>query len=70
MPAREVPPVNVRDRVPQEAIDEVVRAIAERFQPQQIILFGSYASGDPRPESDVDLLVVMETPLKEAEQMD
>lgn len=70
MPTREVPPVNVRDRVPQEAIDEVVRAIAERFQPQQIILFGSYASGDPRPESDVDLLVVMETPLKEAEQMD
>src|SRR5205085_10297539 len=33
--------------------------IAERFRPDRIILFGSYAYGTPRKDSDVDLLVVM-----------
>lgn len=33
--------------------------IVEVFHPQQIILFGSYAEGHPREDSDVDLLVVM-----------
>ncbi len=51
-----------------QVIYTLVRRIAERFHPQQIILFGSYAYGCPRPESDVDLLVVMETALKESEQ--
>lgn len=55
-------------RVPRESIETVVRQIVERFQPEQIILFGSYAYGRPGPESDVDLLVVMDTPLKEMEQ--
>jgi predicted nucleotidyltransferase len=35
------------------------RAIAREFHPQRIVLFGSYASGQPRLDSDVDLLVVM-----------
>lgn len=68
MKAIEVPTVDKRKRIPQKAIDEVVRQIAEEFHPQKIILFGSYARGKPRPESDVDLLVVMETPLREVEQ--
>lgn len=63
-----VAPVDRRERVPQAAIDEVVRHIATAFGPEQIILFGSYAYGDPRPESDVDLLVVMDTPLRETAQ--
>lgn len=46
----------------------MVRQIAEQFHPQKIILFGSYACRVPWPESDVDLLVVMETPLREVEQ--
>ena len=53
---------------PDDAIAAVVRQIVERFQPRQIILFGSYAYGRPRPESDVDLLVVLDTPLKETVQ--
>ena len=61
-------PLNVRQRIPQQAIEETVRQIVTQFQPQQIILFGSYASGQPRPESDVDLLVVLDTPLRETEQ--
>jgi predicted nucleotidyltransferase len=55
-----VPPVTERKRIPQEAIDEVVAQIAEAFNPQKIILFGSYAFGNPQPESDLDLLVVMD----------
>ncbi|MFN0078046.1 MAG: nucleotidyltransferase domain-containing protein [Prosthecobacter sp.] len=34
-------------------------AIAERFKPQRIVLFGSHAYGRPTEDSDVDLLVVM-----------
>jgi len=32
--------------------------LVEQFQPEQVILFGSYAYGDPTKHSDVDLLVV------------
>jgi len=48
--------------VSQERIQEVVNSIAERFHPDKIILFGSYAYGTPSEDSDVDLLVVMEQP--------
>ena len=44
-----------------EAIRKVVQQIVERFHPQKVILFGSYAHGTPAKDSDVDLLVVMET---------
>ena len=40
-------------------IREYVRRVAECFQPDRIILFGSYAYGTPNEDSDVDLLVVM-----------
>jgi predicted nucleotidyltransferase len=45
--------------IPLAAIRRFARQIAERFQPEKIILFGSYAYGTPHEESDVDLLVVM-----------
>ncbi len=48
-------------RIPRRAINDVVKRIANKFDPERIILFGSYAYGKPRPYSDVDLLVVMET---------
>ena len=38
-----------------------VRKIAEVLHPHKIILFGSYTYGTPTPDSDVDLLVMMET---------
>jgi len=63
-----VPTIDKRKRIPQKAIDQVVKQIVEKFKPQKIILFGSYARGNPRPESDVDLLVVMDTPLREVKQ--
>lgn len=42
------------------AIDEMVRIIVERFDPERIVLFGSHARGTAGPDSDVDLLVVTE----------
>jgi predicted nucleotidyltransferase len=37
----------------------MVRRIVERFDPEQVILFGSHARGTAGADSDVDLLVVM-----------
>jgi predicted nucleotidyltransferase len=62
------PTVDKRVRIPEEIIRELISRIAKQFQPKRIILFGSYAYGKPRPESDVDLLVVMDTDLRESEQ--
>jgi predicted nucleotidyltransferase len=45
--------------VPLSAIRRYAKRIASRFDPDKIILFGSYASGWPHRWSDVDLLVVM-----------
>ena len=59
----EVETIDKRTRIPQEAILDVVEQIKTKFKPEKIILFGSYAHGNPRPESDVDLLVVMPTDL-------
>lgn len=44
---------------PWHAIEGMVRRIVRRFDPERIILFGSYARGTAGPDSDVDLLVVM-----------
>jgi HEPN domain-containing protein/predicted nucleotidyltransferase len=51
-----------------EAIAEAVALIAERFRPERIVLFGSRAYGVPTADSDVDLMVVMETPLPPLDQ--
>lgn len=50
------------------AIRRYVRQVAERFDPDQITLFGSHAYGALNADSDVDLLVVMPTrnPLDQA----
>ena len=62
------PTIDTRDRIPDEIIRELISRIAKEFQPRQIILFGSYAYGKPRSESDVDLLVIVDTELRESEQ--
>ena len=45
--------------IPRAVIKDYAREIAERFHPEEIILFGSYAYGKPHKDSDVDILVVM-----------
>ena len=47
-------------------IRALAKIIAEKFNPEEIILFGSHAYGKPHAWSDVDFLVVMDTPKGEA----
>jgi predicted nucleotidyltransferase len=44
-----------------KTLPKAVKKIADTLKPEKIILFGSYAYGTPTPDSDVDLLVIMET---------
>ncbi len=49
-------------RIPvSEALPAVVQRLIAALQPEKIILFGSYAYGKPTTDSDVDLLVILET---------
>ena len=45
--------------VTETLLQEITRRIVENFDPDKIILFGSHATGKARPDSDVDLLVIM-----------
>ena len=45
--------------VDQHSIRKLCDHIVREFQPERIILFGSYAYGNPTPDSDVDLVVVL-----------
>ena len=42
-------------------LKEITSKIVREHQPEKIILFGSYAWGNPGPDSDVDLFVVKKT---------
>jgi len=44
-----------------QIITRIAEKITTQYQPQKIILFGSYAWGDPTKDSDLDLLIVKET---------
>src|SRR5881275_1952406 len=45
--------------VDMHSIGEMTARIVQEFQPERIILFGSYAYGTPTADSDVDLLVIL-----------
>ncbi len=42
-------------------IFEIVDKIKQEYQPDKIILFGSYAYGHPDRDSDIDLLIIKDT---------
>lgn len=48
--------------VTKELINEMATVVAKEVNPEAIILFGSHANGNARPESDVDLLVIETAP--------
>jgi predicted nucleotidyltransferase len=58
----QVPPLNKRKRIPMKTIRALAKHIAQKFNPEEIILFGSHAYGKPTAWSDVDFLVIMDTP--------
>lgn len=51
-----------------ETLPQAIKRIVTELKPEKIILFGSYAYGNPTPDSDVDLLVIMKTKAKEIDR--
>ena len=51
-----------------DLIQEIVQRIVACYAPQKVILFGSYAYGEPNEDSDLDLLVIMDTTLPPSER--
>jgi predicted nucleotidyltransferase len=47
--------------IEKKTINEVVQRLVDVYHPLEIYLFGSYAWGHPTEDSDLDLLVVVET---------
>lgn len=54
--------------VTQEKIQEIAEKIAKEYQPEKIILFGSWAWGEPGPDSDVDLFIIKKTDKRRLER--
>ena len=42
-------------------LQQIIHRLIEGYQPQQLVLFGSLAYGEPDEDSDIDLLIVKET---------
>jgi predicted nucleotidyltransferase len=42
-------------------LDAIVQKLKKHFAPPKVILYGSYAYGNPEPDSDLDLLIIKET---------
>ena len=45
--------------VDMKGIHDFVERVVDSFSPERVILFGSYAKGNPSSDSDVDLLVIL-----------
>jgi predicted nucleotidyltransferase len=43
-------------------VHRIVEKLVAEYAPRKVILFGSYAYGKPGPDSDIDLLIIKETP--------
>jgi len=50
-------------------LTEIAQKVVQAFRPKNIILFGSYAYGKPTSDSDLDLLIVMESRDRPAERI-
>jgi len=49
----------MRDYIPKETLEEIIQRLVEGLQPEQIILFGSYAYGQPTSASDLDIMIIV-----------
>ena len=50
-----------QEPITDELVQEITRKIVQSFHPKRIIAFGSYARGEQKPDSDLDLIVEMES---------
>ncbi len=51
----------MNQRFAKAEIEKIVRQVIDAYQPEKIILFGSYAYGKPDSDSDLDLLIIKKT---------
>ena len=51
----------VEDKKTKDIILNIVNKIKKDYQPEKIILYGSYAYGNPDRDSDIDLFIIKET---------
>lgn len=49
--------------ITQKQINKILKIIIDKYQPEKIILFGSYAYGYTNKDSDLDLLIVKDSKL-------
>lgn|SRR3989338_819778 len=52
-----------------QKIQEITDKIVREFKPEKVVLFGSYAWGVPTKDSDVDLFIVKDDPIKNTHEM-
>ncbi|OGL45512.1 MAG: hypothetical protein A2W05_06385 [Candidatus Schekmanbacteria bacterium RBG_16_38_10] len=52
----------------EDYLKNIVKKVTDNFNPEKIILFGSYAYGTPTKDSDIDLMVIMDTEMKPYER--
>jgi len=51
---------NIKQEI-QQVIQTIVDRIVKEYAPKEIILFGSYAYGEPNPDSDLDFFIIKDT---------
>lgn len=49
-------------------LNDIVRTIVDRLHPKRILLFGSYTTGAAGPDSDIDLLIEMDSEVSPPER--
>lgn len=57
-----------RDKKIQAIISKICQKIKEAYEPEKIILFGSYAYGKPTRDSDIDLFIIKDDPRRPIER--
>lgn len=60
--ARTADDIEIYPQVTSSLCDEIVRRILSVGKPLKVVLFGSRARGDHKPDSDIDILVIEQTP--------
>ena len=58
----------IETHIDKNTIQAIAQLIVERFNPEQVILFGSHARGEVGEHSDIDLLVVLRTDVGQSQR--